>query len=237
MRYPARQSLEACEAIARLHQISPERAVYLQQSPEAIDAGVFHNDVISVGHVNVLMYHELAFAEGERAIEKIKQSCDHDLAVIQVRVEEVPLNLAVRTYLFNSQIVTLPDGKMMLIAPQECAEMVATAQWVERLIAATDNPIAAVKYLNLRESMRNGGGPACLRQRVTLSEKEREAVRGNVMLDNELSVKLEDWVKRHYRERLEFADLADPQLSVECRTALAELTSLLRLGALYPFQR
>ena len=46
-RFPARQTREAFAAIARRHGLAPARTVFAQQNPVAIDAGVFHNDVIS----------------------------------------------------------------------------------------------------------------------------------------------------------------------------------------------
>jgi len=48
---------------------------------------------------------------------------------------------------------------------------------------------------------------------------------------------LEAWVRRHYRETLVPAELADPKLLDESRTALDELTRLLGTGPIYEFQR
>jgi len=236
-RFPARQTREASAAIARHHQIPPERTVLIQQNPAAIDAGVFHNDVIAVGHQNVLFYHELAFAAGTNAIHRITGACPHPLVLLPVSTAEVDLATAVNTYLFNSQIVTRPDGDMMIIAPSNSAENPATAACLARIISAPDNPIIDVKFFNLRQSMRNGGGPACLRQRVQLNPTELAAVKGRVMMDNELFTLLSDWVSRRYREEIQFDDLADPQLLIENRAALDELTQILQLGSLYGFQR
>ena len=47
---------------------------------------------------------------------------------------------------------------------------------------------------------------------------------------------LTQWVSKHYRDALRENDLADPQLLIECRTALDELTRILKLGSVYPFQ-
>jgi succinylarginine dihydrolase len=85
--------------------------------------------------------------------------------------------------------------------------------------------------------MRNGGGPACLRLRVVLTEEERAAIGANVWLDDTLHAALTAWVTRHYRDRLTPDDLADPALLDEGRRALDELSALLRLGNIYPFQR
>ncbi|MDZ7902027.1 MAG: N-succinylarginine dihydrolase [Rheinheimera sp.] len=89
----------------------------------------------------------------------------------------------------------------------------------------------------MKQSMRNGGGPACLRLRVAMSEAERQAVNPNVLLTDALFAKLNTWVERHYRDSISEADLADPLLLVESRTALDELTKILGLGSVYPFQR
>ena len=65
---------------------------------------------------------------------------------------------------------------------------------------------------------------------------ERAALHPEVLLDAERCTQLEQWVRRHYRDRLLPADLADPQLLLESRTALDELTQILKLGAIYSFQ-
>ncbi len=236
-RFPARQTREASETVARLHRIPDERTIYVQQNPAAIDAGVFHNDVIAVGHQNVLLYHELAFVEGDAAVQRIAEACDHPLVPVRVSEADVPLTDAVKSYLFNSQIVTRPDGKLTVIAPQESADTPATRALLEQTVDASDNPITEVKFFDLRQSMRNGGGPACLRQRVTLNEQEIAAMHGRVMLTDDLFDELEAWVKGHYREEIVFADLSDPTLLSESRTALDQLTQILQLGSLYPFQR
>ena len=235
-RFPARQTLEASQAIARRHGIPAERAVFVQQNPDAIDAGVFHNDVIAVGHQNVLLYHELAFAAGPEALDRIAAASETGLIFIPCPSEAVCLHDAVKSYVFNSQLVSLPDGRMALIAPQESADNPATARFIEQMVAAPTNPVDAVKFLDLRQSMRNGGGPACLRLRVVLNAAERSALAGRVWLDDALHADLERWITRHYRETLTFRDLADPALLTEVRTALDELTQVLQLGSLYPFQ-
>ncbi|EPN56102.1 succinylarginine dihydrolase [Pseudomonas syringae pv. actinidiae ICMP 18807] len=84
--------------------------------------------------------------------------------------------------------------------------------------------------------MQNGGGPACLRLRVALNETELAAVNAGVIMTAPLYETLTQWVDRHYRDRMSENDLADPRLLTECRTALDELTQILKLGAVYPFQ-
>lgn len=154
---------------------------------------------------------------------------------IEVPATQVSVSDAVSTYLFNSQLLSRDDGSMMLVLPQECREHAGVWGYLNELLAA-DNPISELKVFDLRESMANGGGPACLRLRGVLTE-ERRAVNPAVMMNDTLFNVLNDWVDRYYRDRLTAADLADPQLLREGREALDVLSQLLNLGSVYPFQR
>ena len=233
-RFPARQTREASEAVARRHALAPERTLFAQQNPEAIDAGAFHNDVVAVGSGTVLFCHELAFVEQASVLQTLRDRVGDAFTSIVVPEREVPIERAVATYLFNSQLLARPDGGLLLVAPAECSEDAATAAVMKRL--TSEGPIREVLTFDLRQSMQNGGGPACLRLRVALSAEERAAVGARVWLDDALHAELVAWVDRHYRDRLVPADLADPRLLVEGRTALDELSRMLRLGSVYPFQ-
>lgn len=239
-KFPARQTDEAAKALARLHRLSKDGLIFAQQHPDAIDAGVFHNDVVSVGHQNVFLYHEKAFIETPRIIEqlqaKVQSICNTSLYPIPVAEEIIPLNEAVKTYLFNSQIVTLPEGNMAMIAPQECRESESVYTFLEQMIHQPDNPIKKVIYQDLRQSMQNGGGPACLRLRVILNEQELSETLPSIFLNEQLYQRLQGWITKHYRESLSIEDLSDPQLLIESRRALDDLTAILELGAIYPFQ-
>ncbi|MCY7294115.1 N-succinylarginine dihydrolase [Alteromonas sp. a30] len=236
-KYPARQTFEACQAIARLHGLSDENVVYMQQNPAVIDQGVFHNDVISVGNQNVLFYHEQAFFDTEAKLQEIQEKFgDRLLHFIKVSTEAVSVQEAVRTYLFNTQIITLPNGEMAIIAPTECEESESVSRYLSELVTL-DTPIKKVHYFDVKQSMRNGGGPACLRLRVALTEQELDAVNPNTLMNDTLYAKLTNWVNKHYREELSVADLSDPTLLIESRTALDELTQILKIGSVYPFQR
>ena len=125
---------------------------------------------------------------------------------------------------------------MAILAPIESRETPAARRFLERVVAES-NPVKAVHYLDVRQSMNNGGGPACLRLRVVLSEAELAAVHPASWMTAERHGELIAWVDGHYRDRLSFDDLADPQLLEESRTALDHLTRLLKLGNLYDFQR
>jgi succinylarginine dihydrolase len=241
-RYPARQSHAASQAIARLHGLEPHRVVFLQQNPAAIDAGVFHNDLIAVGNANVLLYHERAFADESDAMVHISRAwlaLHHRAPLITVRItdEQLPLDEAVSTYLFNSQLLSRPEGQMMLLCPAECQASDMARATLESIRDTDDNPIRDVQYVDVRESMRNGGGPACLRLRVVLTEPQQAAVSPGVWLTDELADALDDWIDRHYRDELRPADLADPALLRESRQALDRLTQLLDIGSVYDFQR
>lgn len=236
-RFPARQTYEASESIARLHGLREAKTVFAQQNPAAIDAGVFHNDVIAVGNGNTLLYHEKAFLDTDAVLAELQAKYGAEkLHFVRVTEQEVTTQEAVQTYLFNSQLITLPDGSQSLIAPIECAENQAVAARVKAMCEDTSNPVNSAHFLDVRESMRNGGGPACLRLRVAVTEQELSALHQGVLLTDALYTQLTGWVEKHYRDRLEVKDLADPQLAEESFRALDELTNILGLGAVYPFQ-
>lgn len=236
-KYPARQTLESCQAISRLHGLDDSGVVYLQQNPDVIDQGVFHNDVISVGNQNVMLYHEQAFLDTEAKLREIKEKFgDNPLHFVKVNTSQVSVQDAVKSYLFNTQIVTLPNGEMCIIAPTECQENQAVHSYLSELVSQ-DTPIKQVRYFDVKQSMQNGGGPACLRLRVALTQLELDAVNPHTLMNDDLFARLNQWVDKHYRDELAVADLADPQLLQESRTALDELTQILKLGSIYPFQR
>lgn len=236
-KYPARQTLEASQAIVRSHGLSPGGSLLAQQNPEVIDRGVFHNDVIAVGNLNVLFYHRQAFVNESQIKQGIRRFFrDRPFFFIRVDDSEISVDEAVTSYLFNSQIVSLPDDSMAMVLPRECEENPNVWQYLQALRAA-DNPINSLIVKDLRESMANGGGPACLRLRVVLTGEESAAINPAVMMSEKLFERLVQWVDNHYRDRLDIHSLADPQLLLESRTALDELTQILNLGSIYPFQR
>ncbi len=236
-KFPARQTLEASQAIARLHGLGEERAVFALQKPETIDAGVFHNDVIAVGNGNVLFYHQEAFDRTEAVLDELQRKLgDVELIAVRVPTAEVSVEDAVRSYLFNSQLLSKEDGSMMLVVPGECREVQSVSDYLDQLVDDNTNPINSVQVFDLKQSMKNGGGPACLRLRVALNETEFQAMDQGVILTNDLFETLNDWVDRHYRDSLAQADLADPQLLIESREALDELTRITKVGNIYPFQ-
>ena len=234
-----RQSREASEAVIRTHGLTPAHALLIQQSAKAIDAGAFHNDVVAVANGPALLFHEEAFEDREATVEAIRRAAEAleiDPVCLMVASDDVSLEDAIGSYLFNSQLITKPDGHMMLVLPLEARENPRTEAAVQKLVDG-DSPIDDALFLDLRQSMRNGGGPACLRLRVVLEETQVEALGANVILNNELAGTLETWINRHYRDRLAPDDLRDPTLIDEGRTALDDLSQILDLGAIYDFQR
>ncbi|WP_133649186.1 N-succinylarginine dihydrolase [Paraburkholderia flava] len=238
-RFPARQTFEASRAVAQRHGLVEEGTVYAQQNPDVIDAGVFHNDVIAVGNRHTLFCHELAFVDQSTVYDELRTKLTKAGApfeVIEVPDAQVSVADAVGSYLFNSQLLTRPDGRQVLVVPQECRENARVSAWLDELTAKS-GPIDDVLVFDLRESMKNGGGPACLRLRVVLSDAERAAVAPGVWIDDTLFGRLDAWIEKHYRDRLAPSDLTDPLLLRESRTALDELTQILGVGSLYDFQR
>jgi succinylarginine dihydrolase len=223
-RFPARQHKAAGEAIARLHGL--KNAVHVQQNPDVIDAGVFHNDVIAVAHRQDVLHHEQAFV----AIPALAGVRWHTVSAAELSVEQ-----AVKSYLFNSQFLTLPNGEKALIVAEDTRENAAAWGVVQRWLS--EGVVQQVQVFDLRQSMNNGGGPACLRLRVPLTDNELAQVNPRCWLDDALFDTLTRWVERHYRDRLVLKDLADRELLDESCTALDQLTQILGLGSVYGFQR
>lgn len=234
-KFPARQTKEACEAIARRHQLDPNRTVFIQQNPEVINQGVFHNDVISVGNLNVLLYHEQAFVEGDRHVETLCELLP-ELRPIKVLTNKVSVLDAVKSYLFNTQLITVEKGKTQIVAPLECKETPSVHSFLQELKSDSSSTISEIHYLDVKQSMQNGGGPACLRLRVVLNTQEALGINSECVFSEKKYLVLKKWAEKHYRDRLAADDLADPQLLLECHSALDELTQILQLGSIYDFQ-
>lgn len=235
-RFPARQTLEASQAISRLHQLNENKVIFAQQNPLMIDAGVFHNDVIAVANQQVLFCYEDAFANHQQVIRQLEAAlAPQPLYLIEVPANQVPIEDVVSSYLFNTQLLSKPDGSMVLIAPTECREITSVDHYLQNL--TEQHPIIGeILYFDLKQSMQNGGGPACLRQRVVLTDNELAAVNQACLINDQTYSTLVDWVEKYYLDRLDFAQLADPLLLDHNRQALDELTQLLQLGSIYSFQ-
>jgi succinylarginine dihydrolase len=217
--FPARQNRLASDEVARLLRIPPARALFARQHPAAIDAGAFHNDVVMASNRNHLLLHEHALVDQAAVITQMRRRLP-SARVAEISAQDLTLDEAVSTYLFNSQLLDTADG-MLLLAPEQARAGKAGAV-IARLL--NDGFIAKAEFIDLRESMANGGGPACLRLRMPLSVEALKSA-GNLLTEVRLR-RLEQWVDRHYRVELRAEDLADPALIDENRNALDELAQL-----------
>ena len=205
--FPARQSREASEAVARAHRLEPKRTLFVQQSVAAIAGGAFHNDVVAVANGHVLFAHEHAFAEPERLYADLRRLLP-EVEIIEVPAARVSLADAIASYLFNAQLVTLPDGTMALILPHEARANVAVWRWLQELVVG-NGPIRRLEVVDVRESMANGGGPACLRLRVVA---DPDTVDPRFLVDDARLDVIADVIASHWPESIAIDQLGDPQL-------------------------
>lgn len=234
-RYPARQSRLACESILRSHQLKGGRSLLIRQNPEAINHGAFHNDVVAVGFRNLLLLHQQAFASQPDLLGEIRKACQtwqSPLYIFEVSNDELTLDEAVSSYLFNAQLVPISENEIMMLAPEECREHPKALQVCQRILDE-DNPVSDIEFIDLRQSMNNGGGPACLRLAIPITEQELTQVHPGIMMSEPLYSELQLWICAHYRDRLTREALLDPQLISEIETALESLSKLLKLPGLY----
>lgn len=227
-RFPARQHIEASRAVARLHRLDPARTVFVEQNPAAIEAGAFHNDVVAVANENVIFAHELAFADRQGAYDAMRKAFPA-LQVVEVPDSAVSLAEAIKTYLFNAQLVTLPEGGMALIVPEECRDSPSVWRWCEAMMAS-NGPIRQVIPVDVRQSMANGGGPACLRLRVVA---DPSAIDPRFLLDEAKAARIESVIAANWPEQVDPADLGSETLKnsvTSARFALLEALELTELG-------
>jgi succinylarginine dihydrolase len=225
--FPARQHVEASKAIARLHRLDPARTIFAAQSEEAIAAGAFHNDVVAVANGPVLFAHEKAFAARDELVEALGLALP-GFELVEVPDAEVPLADAVKSYLFNAQLVTPPDGAMTLVAPTECRDTPSVAGWIERHLAS-NGAIRRVEFVDVRQSMANGGGPACLRLRVACDPAD---VDPRFLVDEAKLDRLAETIAREWPEEIDCNELQAPALVADVERARAALLETLNLGEL-----
>ncbi len=225
--FPARQHLQACTAIARLHRLDPDRTIFVQQSEEAIAAGAFHNDVVAVANERVLFAHEQAFEQRDQVLEQCERLFP-ELQVVEVPASDVPLSDAIASYLFNAQLVSPPDGQMTLIVPTEARETPSVWAWLQRHLAG-NGPIRRVEVVDVRESMANGGGPACLRLRVVA---DPATVDPRFVVDERRLDAIAAVVERHWPQEIHNQELQQPALIRDVETARRELLEALELQGL-----
>ena len=223
--FPARQHRAASAAVARLHGISEQNHLLVRQSDAAIAAGAFHNDVVAVANETVLFTHERAFEDRDATYAAIRARLP-EVVIVEAPAARISLEAAVRSYLFNCQLVTLPEGGMALIVPAECREQPEVWAWINEIVAGP-SPIERLEVVDIRESMRNGGGPACLRLRVAVDDDAFAAIDSRFLLDAAKCDTIEQVVTAYWPERIDLDDLGDPALWEQCWTARCALLEAL----------
>ena len=225
--FPARQHEQASRAVARLHGLDHARTLLVEQNPKAIAAGAFHNDVVAVANERVLFTHELAFADPEGTYAAIRAVLP-EAEVVIVPAEAVSLADAIKSYLFNAQLLTLPTNEMALVIPLEAWEHPRVRAWLDGMLAS-NGPIRRVLPVDVRQSMANGGGPACLRLRVVA---DPATVDPRFLLDEAKASRIENVIAAFWPEAISPAELGDPALAERVVTARNELLSALDLDEL-----
>ena len=200
--FPVRQHVEASRAVARLHGLDPARTLFAAQSEEAIAAGAFHNDVVAVANERVLLTHEQAFAERHALYDSLRRLLP-EVEIIEVPASVVSLADAIKSYLFNAQLVTLPVGGMALILPTEAQETPSVWRWLEQMVAG-NGPIRRLLPVDVRQSMANGGGPACLRLRVVA---DPATIDPRFLADEAKLARIEEVIAAEWPERIAPDDL------------------------------
>jgi succinylarginine dihydrolase len=225
--FPARQHEQASQAVARRHGLDPARTLFIEQNPDAIAAGAFHNDVVAVANERVLLCHELAFAEPVSAYAAIRARFP-EAEIVVVPNSAITLAEAVRSYLFNAQLVTLSGSEHALVIPLEAWESVRVRSWLDVLIAG-NGPIRRVIPVDVRQSMANGGGPACLRLRVVA---DPATVDSRFLLGEAKAEAIEQVIARFWPEQIDADDLGEEALERSVHAARGALLERLELEQL-----
>ena len=225
--FPARQHMQASKAIARRHRLDPARTLFAEQSEQAIAAGAFHNDVVAVANGPLLFAHENAFAERDRLVADCERLVP-GFELVEVPQDEVSLADAIASYLFNAQLVSPPGGETTLIVPGEARETPSVWGWLERHLAG-NGPIRRVEVVDVRQSMANGGGPACLRLRVVA---DPAAVDPRFLVDSARIDSIAEIIERHWPEAIANDELTEPALIRDIETARVQLLQALDLAQL-----
>ena len=222
--FPARQHREASASVARRHGLDPARTLFAQQSEAAIAAGAFHNDVVAVANERVLFTHELAFADKDAFYANLRRLFP-EVEIVEVPDAEVPLADAITSYLFNAQLVTLPGGEMALVMPEEARETPSVWRWLNAHVAG-NGPIRRLEVVDVRQSMANGGGPACLRLRVVA---DPATIDPRFLVDNAKLDRIAAVIEAHWPETVGQGEIADPALIARIEAARRALLEALQI--------
>ena len=233
----ARQAEEISHAVSAQHQLDPERTIFLRQNNLAIESGSFHNDIVSLANEQVFIFHQEAFAdrvELDRAVSHLRENIPN-FQPFEILSKDISLDELVSSYLLNSQLITVGSNEMMMWLPEEVQNHSNCMHWIEAM--KDSSPIKHFKFVDIRQSMMNGGGPACLRFKTVMNDEEFSQVNQKFLLNPKKLIDLKSLVSKHYRDNLGPEDLMDIQLMEESYTFLDELTQLLDLGSIYYFQK
>ena len=233
----ARQAEESSQAVSTQHQLDPERVLFLKQNEQAIHSGSFHNDIVSLANEEVFIFHQEAFAdrvELERVLHHLK---DHvkGFHPIEILSEDISLDNLVSSYLLNSQLITVKNNEMMMLLPEEVQNHPNCMRWLDEI--RSSSPIKHLEFVDIRQSMMNGGGPACLRFKTVVNSDEFDQINKKFILSPEKLMNMRALVSKHFRDKLNPEDLLDIKLMQESFSFLDELTQLLELGCIYHFQK
>jgi succinylarginine dihydrolase len=224
-----RQTRMASALLARSLDLEPADCFLMQQTSAAIDAGVFHNDVIATSHENVLVYHESAFHNSEESVAVIQkrffEKTGQELETHLVASSDLRLDEAVDTYLFNSQICTDSQGQWRMFVPENCSQSTAVQTVLDRLRSQIPR-LRTIDYCPLAESMRNGGGPACLRLRVSLTPAQIDQIPGSMRINSSTLSQLRKLVETEYPEKVEPSDFANPDFAGQCERISLQIARL-----------
>ena len=232
-----RQAEEISRAVAAQHQLDPDRVLFLKQHNLAIESGSFHNDIVSLANEEVFIFHQEAFAdrvELERVLHYLR---DHvkNFQALEILSENISLDDLVSSYLLNSQLITLGNNEMMMLLPEEVQNHDNCMRWLNEI--KSSSPIKHIEFVDIHQSMMNGGGPACLRFKVVVNQEELMLVNKKFLLTPQKLIDLRALIAKHYRDKLTPEALMDVRLMEESYTFLDELTQLLDLGSIYNFQK
>ena len=232
-----RQALEVSRSVAFNHKLDMENTFFLQQNHQAIEEGSFHNDIVSLSNENVLIAHEKAFQNKDdlNKMLNILESKIDNFQYIEISSSEIPLKDIINSYLLNSQLITNGDNEMQLILREEVKGYENCISWLDKLKQISD--VKLFDFVDIRQSMMNGGGPACLRLKVILNDEELESLNQKFLMNSERLESIKLLIEREYRDVLYPDDLKDPNLLDESRRVLDELTQIFSTGSIYEFQK
>ena len=218
------------------HQLNTEHYFLLQQNQDAIQRGSFHNDIVSLSNENIFIAHEKAF-EDRNALNQIIRILENNVSnfqFIEIKENEIPLIDIIKSYLLNSQLVSTTDGEMLMVLPADVRNFDNCMQWIDK--TKQISPVKKFEFVDIKQSMMNGGGPACLRLKVLMNNKELEGVNKNFILDDNKVEQIKHLIQSFYRDRILPDDLKDPDLLDEFQMILDQYTQIFDLENFYSFQ-